>query len=57
MDKRRQTATIYWVDSQANFPEPIRIDTQKSDALNACYERGEYAAAAGWKVRYTIVDS
>ena len=57
-DKRRQTTTIYWVDSQANFPEPIRIDrseqggvltTRVTSAINN-------VAATGWLVRYTIVD-
>ena len=56
-DKRRQTATIYWVDSQANFPEPIRIDTSTAQTLTTRVTSAEnMRPAEGWLVRYTIVD-
>ncbi len=56
-DKRRQTATIYWVDSQANFPEPIRIDTTQVGTLTTRVTQSENRVAAqGWKVRYTIIE-
>lgn len=57
-DKRRQTATIYWVDSQASFPEPIRIDTspQGGELITRVTSAINNVAATGWLVRYTIVD-
>ncbi len=56
-DKRRETATIYWVDSQAQFPEPIRIDTTQRGTLTTRVTSAEnMKPAEGWKVRYTIVD-
>lgn len=56
-DKRRQTATIYWVDSQANFPEPVRMGTAREETLTTRVTSAENRKpATGWKVRYTIVD-
>ncbi len=56
-DRRRQTATIYWVDAQWEFPQPLIARSgdplqfvtrvTKADAL---------VPAEDWIVRYTIVD-
>ncbi|MCC7333598.1 MAG: DUF11 domain-containing protein [Pirellulaceae bacterium] len=56
-DRRRQTATIYWVDAQWEFPQPLIARSgdplqfvtrvTKSDAL---------VPAEDWIVQYTIVD-
>ncbi len=56
-DRRRQTATIYWVDAQWQFPQPqiersgnrLTFETQVTRA-------DRYVPAKGWLVRYTIVD-
>ena len=56
-DRRRQTATIYWVDAQWEFPQPLIARSgdplqfvtrvTKADAL---------VPAEDWIVQYTIVD-
>ncbi len=56
-DRRRQTATIYWIDAQWQFPEPqsaragsaINLTTRVTRAANM-------VPAQGWRVRYTIID-
>ncbi len=45
------------MDSQANFPEPIRIDTTQVGTLTTRVTQSENRVAAqGWKVRYTIIE-
>ncbi|MCA9192526.1 MAG: DUF11 domain-containing protein [Planctomycetales bacterium] len=57
-DRRRETATIYWVDAQWDFPDPptptrsgtpVELVTRVNKAENL-------VPAEGWKVRYTILD-
>lgn len=56
-DRRRQTAIIYWVDSQANFPPPVAARAPGPVQLVTRVTRAEnLVPAAGWRVRYTIVD-
>lgn len=56
-DRRRQTAIIYWVDSQANFPQPQVVRAPGPVQLVTRVTRAEnLVPAEGWQVRYTIVD-
>ena len=56
-DRRRQTAIIYWVDSQANFPAPQVVRAPDPVQLVTRVTRAEnLVPAEGWQVRYTIVD-
>ncbi len=57
-DQRRQTATIYWVDAQWDFPpvpppaprgEPVDLVTRVTRAEN-------FIPAVGWIVKYTLSD-
>ncbi len=56
-DRRRQTATIYWVDSQVNFPAPQVVQAPGPVQLVSRVTQSEnLVPAEGWKVRYTILD-
>lgn len=56
-DHRRQTATIYWVDAQWQFPSVQAVRTGQVAELVTRVTRAEnLVPAEGWFVRYTIVD-
>ncbi|MGN6133039.1 MAG: hypothetical protein ACTHOU_01010, partial [Aureliella sp.] len=56
-DRRRQTAIIYWVDSQANFPQPVAARAPGPVQLVTRVTRAEnLVPAEGWQVRYTILN-
>ncbi len=56
-DKRRQTATIYWVDSAAYPPQPIVINAVEEGTLTTHVTSADgIRPAVGWQVRYTIID-
>lgn len=56
-DQRRQTATIYWVDAQWEFPEPKSALSGDSVELTTRVTKAErLKPARGWEVVYTIVD-
>ena len=52
-DQRRQTATIYWVDAQWKFPEPVTTLTGQSALLSTQVFQSEgFVGAKGWRVLY-----
>lgn len=52
-DKRRQTATIYWVDASWDFPQPaFVIDGAPANLVTKVMKSDGYVAAEGWKVSY-----
>jgi uncharacterized repeat protein (TIGR01451 family) len=52
-DKRRQTATIYWVDASWDFPQPITVvDGSPAVLVTKVMKRDGFDAAEGWTVRY-----
>ncbi len=57
-DRRRQTAMIYWVDAQWEFPQPqVANSGEPIQLLTRVTKSGDvFKPAAGWKVIYTIVD-
>jgi uncharacterized repeat protein (TIGR01451 family) len=56
-DRRRRTATIYWVDAQWQFPEPSVARSGETITLVTRVTRAEnLVPAEGWRVRYTILD-
>ncbi len=56
-DQRRQTATIYWVDAQWEFPQPqIARSGSAVNLLTRVTKAENLKPAAGWTVLYTIVD-
>ncbi len=56
-DQRRQTATIYWVDAQWEFPQPqIARSGDAINLLTRVTKAENLKPAAGWTVLYTIVD-
>ncbi len=56
-DRRRQTATIYWVDAQWQFPQPqIERSGNILTYATRVTKAEEIVPAKGWMVRYTIVD-
>ncbi len=57
-DQRRQTAFIYWVDSQATLPGPVVARVGEPVQLVTRVTRSEnIVPAQGWIVRYTILDT
>ncbi|XZE17789.1 hypothetical protein SH449x_003068 [Pirellulaceae bacterium SH449] len=52
-DKRRQTATIYWVDASWDFPQPV-VEINGAPAILATkvMKSDGYVAAEGWTVSY-----
>lgn len=56
-DKRRQTATIYWVDASWDFPKPKFEKSGNRVLLNTkVYQADGYIPAQGWKVRYRTLN-
>lgn len=57
-DRRRQTAMIYWVDAQWEFPPPqVANSGEGITLLTRVTKSGDvFKPATGWKVLYTIVD-
>jgi uncharacterized repeat protein (TIGR01451 family) len=57
-DQRRQTAMIYWVDAQWEFPQPqVANSGEEITLLTRVTKSGDvFKPATGWKVLYTIVD-
>ncbi len=57
-DQRRQTAMIYWVDAQWEFPQPqVANSGEGITLLTRVTKSGDvFKPATGWKVLYTIVD-
>ncbi len=52
-DKRRQTATIYWVDASWEFPRPqIAMSGQSATLVTKVLRAEGFAPAEGWIVRY-----
>ncbi len=57
-DQRRQTATIYWVDAQWEFPQPQSVSSGGAATLVTRVTKAEnLKPATGWEVIYTIVDT
>jgi uncharacterized repeat protein (TIGR01451 family) len=55
--QRRQSATIYWVDCQWAFPNPVAVPAGQPYTLSTHLTRtATNAPIAGWIVRYDIVD-
>ncbi len=56
-DRRRQTATIYWVDAQWEFPAPaIRRSGEPATLVTRVTKAENLVPAEGWIVEYSIVD-
>ncbi|MFO1063834.1 MAG: hypothetical protein U0892_08235 [Pirellulales bacterium] len=56
-DRRRRTATIYWVDAEWCFPESRAVRSGEPVVLTTRVTRSEnLVPAEGWRVRYTILD-
>lgn len=56
-DRRRQTATIYWVDAQWEFPPPRPAQSgQTLDFVTRVTRSERLVPAENWIVAYTIVD-
>ncbi|MEO8268128.1 MAG: hypothetical protein ABI557_00325 [Aureliella sp.] len=57
-DRRRQTATIYWVDAQWEFPQPLIARSGDPLLFVTRVTKAEaLVPAEDWIVQYTIVDS
>ena len=57
-DRRRATATIYWVDARWSFPPPQVLPAGTPATLTTRVLRSKNGLPAeGWKVRYEIVDA
>ncbi|GAB5404445.1 MAG: FAM174 family membrane protein [Aureliella sp.] len=57
-DQRRQTATIYWVDAQWDFPPvpPPAPRGQPVDLVTRVTRAENFIPAVGWIVKYTLSD-
>lgn len=56
-DRRRQTATVYWVDGQWEFPPPqIKRSDQMLQFVTRVTKAEALVPAEDWIVQYTIVD-
>jgi hypothetical protein len=54
-DRRRQTATIYWVDASWQFPGPQSVRVGESATLVTQVKQAEgFAPAEGWIVKYRL---
>ena len=55
--QRRQSATIYWVDAQWAFPNPVAVPAGQLHTLSTSVKRTATGApVVGFIVRYEIVD-
>ena len=56
-NRRKATATIYWIDAQWIFPPPTSAATGTSQTLTTTVtRRTDGTPIAGWQVRYEILD-
>lgn len=56
-DRRRQTAVIYWLDAQWEFPPPQIVKNDQRVVLRTKVTKADgFVPAAGWLVQYTIAD-
>ncbi len=54
---RQQTATIYWVDAQWQFPAPVVVPAgDKAVLTTTVLRQTNRQPVEGWKVRYEILD-
>ena len=52
-DKRRQTATIYWIDASWDFPQPQFLSgEQQTTLVTKVMKSDSYVPAEGWIVKY-----
>ncbi len=55
--QRRQAATIYWVDCQWAFPNPVAVPAGQTHTLSTHLTRtATNAPISGWIVRYDVMD-
>ncbi len=56
-DQRQQTATVYWVDANWNFPPPAINPAGTRHTFTTCVCRQTSGCAVpGWRVRYELLD-
>lgn len=57
-DQRRQTATIYWLDAEFQFPnsEPLMKSGETASLVTTVKRADGVIPAEGWKVRYTVLN-
>lgn len=52
-DRRRQTATIYWIDAGYTFPDPVTaLNGQPATLVTQVFRSEGFVGAEGWKVIY-----
>ena len=56
-ERRRQTATIYWVDVQWTLPAPAVIQASDPHRLTTIVTRASGKPQSGWIVRYEILNA
>jgi hypothetical protein len=55
-DRRRQTATIYWIDASWQFPAPLTLRVGEPATLITHVKKAEgFAPATGWIVKYRLL--
>ncbi len=55
-DQRRQTATIYWVDAQWDFPPPASSRGEPIQLTTRVTKAASMVPATDWRVRYRSLD-
>lgn len=56
-DKRRQTATIYWIDASWQFPGNLNLNVGEDATLLTRVTKAEgYKPAEGWVVKYRLLN-
>lgn len=56
-DKRRQTATIYWIDANWQFPGNLDLNVGEDATLLTRVTKAEgYKPAEGWNVKYRLLN-
>jgi Domain of unknown function DUF11 len=56
-DKRRQTATIYWIDASWQFPGNLNLNVGEDATLLTRVTKAEgYKPAQGWNVKYRLLN-
>ncbi len=55
-ERRKQSATIYWVDAKWFFPQPAVVRPSERHRLTTKIVRSNGLPVAGWVVRYDILD-
>ncbi len=56
-DRRRQNATIHWVDAQWTFPAPAVVAADQPHTLTTVVQRTSGRPLPGWVVQYQLPDS